>query len=54
MQPLPRAVGLPQVLARVRQFEQRFGARNWTPAILLERLAEAGQTLADWAKSPVN
>ena len=48
------AVGLPQVLARVRQFEQRFGARNWTPAPLLERLAETGQTLADWAKAPAN
>jgi len=48
------AVGLPQVLARVCQFEQRFGAENWTPAPLLKQLAEAGRTLADWAKSQVN
>jgi 3-hydroxyacyl-CoA dehydrogenase len=48
------AVGLSQVLARVRQFEQRFGPGNWTPAPLLERLAEAGQSLANWAKSQVN
>ncbi len=48
------AVGLPQVLERVRAFEQRFGAENWTPAPLLERLAGTGRTLADWAKSQVN
>ena len=48
------AVGLPHVLERVREFEQRFGADNWTPAPLLETLVEAGRTLADWAKSQVN
>ena len=48
------AVGLPQVLERVRAFEQRFGAENWSPAPLLERLAGTGRTLADWAKSQVN
>jgi 3-hydroxyacyl-CoA dehydrogenase len=48
------AVGLPQVLERVRAFEQRFGSENWPPAPLLERLAATGQTFADWAKSQVN
>jgi 3-hydroxyacyl-CoA dehydrogenase len=48
------AAGLPQVLERVRAFEQRFGSENWPPAPLLERLAATGQTLADWAKSQVN
>ena len=48
------AVGLDEVLARVREFEQRFGSENWTPAPLLETLAGEGRTLADWAKSQVN
>jgi 3-hydroxyacyl-CoA dehydrogenase len=48
------AVGLPQVLERVRAFRQRFGAENWPPAPLLERLAGTGQRLADWAKLQVN
>ena len=48
------AVGLAQVLARIREFQERFGSENWTPAPLLERLAGAGRTLADWAKSQVN
>ena len=48
------AVGLGHVLARVREFEQRFGPANWTPAPLLETLAGSGRTLADWAKSQVN
>jgi 3-hydroxyacyl-CoA dehydrogenase len=45
------AVGPAQVLERVREFEQRFGSENWTPAPLLEKLAEDGITLAQWAKS---
>ena len=45
------AVGLDHVLARVREFEHRFGSENWTPAPLLERLVRDGQSLADWAKS---
>ena len=45
------AVGLANVLERVREFEQRFGSENWTPAPLLEKLAEDGITLAQWAKS---
>ena len=48
------AVGLDAVLARVREFQQRFGPENWTPAPLLEALAGEGRTLADWAKSQVN
>jgi 3-hydroxyacyl-CoA dehydrogenase len=45
------AVGLANVLERVREFEQRFGSENWTPAPLLEKLVEDGITLAEWAKS---
>ncbi len=48
------AVGLAQVHDRVCEFRQRFGPRNWTPAPLLERLVEAGETLAGWAKAQVN
>ena len=45
------AVGLAHVLERVREFEQRFGSENWTPAPLLEKLVATGNTLAEWAKS---
>ena len=45
------AVGLDNVLQRVKDFRHRFGAENWTPAPLLERLEADGTTLADWAKS---
>ena len=48
------ATGLPQVHERVCEFRQRFGPENWTPAPLLVRLVEAGETLAAWAKSQVN
>ena len=48
------AVGPDHVLERVREFEQRFGSENWTPAPLLEALAGEGRTLADWAKSQLN
>jgi len=48
------ATGLAQVHERVCEFRQRFGAENWTPAPLLVRLVEAGETLAAWAKSQVN
>ena len=44
------AVGLPQVLERVRAFEKRFGAENWAPAPLLERLVADGRSLKDWAE----
>jgi 3-hydroxyacyl-CoA dehydrogenase len=39
-------VGLKQVYERVRQFERQHGDL-WTPAPLLERLAESGKTFAD-------
>ena len=45
------AVGLDHVLERVREFEQRFGPENWTPAPLLEKLVNDGITLAEWANS---
>ena len=45
------AVGLAHVLERVREFEQRFGPENWTPAPLLEKLVNDGITLAEWANS---
>jgi 3-hydroxyacyl-CoA dehydrogenase len=45
------AVGLAHVLERVREFGQRFGSENWTPAPLLEKLINDGVTLAEWAKS---
>jgi 3-hydroxyacyl-CoA dehydrogenase len=45
------SVGLANVLERVREFEQRFGSENWTPAPLLEKLVSNGNTLAEWANS---
>jgi 3-hydroxyacyl-CoA dehydrogenase len=45
------SVGLAHVLERVREFEQRFGSENWTPAPLLEKLVSNGNTLAEWANS---
>lgn len=41
------SLGLDQVLARVREFHQRFGAW-WKPAPLLEKLAAEGRRFADW------
>lgn len=46
-------VSLDHVLARVQEFQQRFGSDNWTPAPLLERLVAEKTTLADWAKSQI-
>ena len=43
------AVGLDKVLARIREFRERFGTENWTPAPLLEQLVDENSTLADWA-----
>jgi len=37
-------VGLRDVLARIAEFEKRHGPELWSPAPLLKRLAEAGQT----------
>jgi 3-hydroxyacyl-CoA dehydrogenase len=44
-------VGLDHVLARIREFGERFGAERWEPAPLLEQLVKEGQSLADWAAS---
>jgi 3-hydroxyacyl-CoA dehydrogenase len=41
------AVGLPKVLARVREFEKQHGPR-WSPAPLLAKLAGEGKTFAQW------
>ena len=43
------AVGLDKMLARIEEFRERFGAENWMPAPLLERLAADGVSLKDWA-----
>lgn len=43
------AVGLDQVLAKVREFEERFGSDYWTPPRLLEELAESGRGFGDWS-----
>jgi 3-hydroxyacyl-CoA dehydrogenase len=44
------AIGLKAVYDRVRQFEAQFGPA-WAPAPLLKRLAETGQTFAEWSRS---
>jgi 3-hydroxyacyl-CoA dehydrogenase len=36
------SVGLPQVLARIQEFEAQHGSDLWAPAPLLRRLAESG------------
>ncbi len=36
------SVGLPQVLARIEEFERQHGSDLWAPAPLLKRLAESG------------
>ena len=43
------SVGLDTVLARVREFQRRFGSDNWTPAPVLEKLVAEGATIAEWA-----
>ncbi|MEJ2257652.1 MAG: 3-hydroxyacyl-CoA dehydrogenase NAD-binding domain-containing protein [Woeseiaceae bacterium] len=43
------AVGLDHVLARIREFGERFGAERWEPAPLLEQLVNDKQSLAEWA-----
>jgi 3-hydroxyacyl-CoA dehydrogenase len=42
-------VGLPAVLAAIQRYRDRYGARDWTPAPLLERLARDGKTFGEWA-----
>jgi 3-hydroxyacyl-CoA dehydrogenase len=42
-------VGLKNVCARIQEFEKQHGS-IWAPAPLLKRLAEEGQTFADFDK----
>ncbi len=42
------SIGLENVLARVKQFEERHGADLWRPAKLLKDLAGKEQTFGDW------
>jgi len=46
------AVGLDTILARINEFRDRFGAGNWTPAPLLEKLVRENSTIAEWAARP--
>ena len=39
-------IGLDQILARVREFEEELGFW-WKPALLLERLVDEGRGFAD-------
>jgi 3-hydroxyacyl-CoA dehydrogenase len=41
-----QTVGLPTVLARVREYRQRFG-EYWRPAPLLEQLVDSGRSWYD-------
>jgi 3-hydroxyacyl-CoA dehydrogenase len=41
------AVGLGTVLTRTREFRDRFGEDNWSPAPLLEKLVAQGRRIAD-------
>ena len=44
------AVGLDEVYRRVLEFKARLDAENWSAAPLLEQLAVAKTSLADWAR----
>jgi len=44
------AVGLDAVLARINEFRDRYGADNWTPAPLLEKLVAENSTIVEWAQ----
>ncbi len=46
-----QAVGLDKVLARIREFEAKFGADLWAPAPLLRELAESGRTFEQWEEA---
>lgn len=46
-------VGLKRVYERVREFERRHG-EMWHPASLLERLAQRGQTFADFMREQIS
>jgi len=42
-------IGLARVLKRINEFAERFGAENWTPAPLLEKLVAENTTLVAWS-----
>jgi 3-hydroxyacyl-CoA dehydrogenase len=44
-------VGLDRVLERITEFRDRFGADNWTPAALLEKLVAENLTIKEWSES---
>lgn len=44
-------VGLKKVYERICEFEKQFGPDLWAPAPLLRKLAESGQTFAQWDES---
>jgi 3-hydroxyacyl-CoA dehydrogenase len=48
------AVGLASVLTRIEEFRDRFGAENWTPAPLLEKLVKENSTITEWAAANAN
>ena len=41
-------IGLNEVLARLKEFEERHGAELWSPAPLLQRLAGSGKTFSSF------
>lgn len=43
-------VGLDRVLERITEFRDRFGADNWTPAALLEKLVAEEMTIKEWSE----
>ncbi|MGA8029782.1 MAG: 3-hydroxyacyl-CoA dehydrogenase NAD-binding domain-containing protein [Bryobacteraceae bacterium] len=45
-------VGLKNILDRIEEFEKQHGPELWSPAPLLRRLAENGQTFASFAAVP--
>ena len=45
------SVGLDTVLARIKEFGERFGEENWTPAPLLEKLVAEKSTIAEFARN---
>ena len=44
------SVGLDHMLARVREFGERFGEERWAPAPLLEELVASKRSLGEWAE----
>ncbi len=42
-------VGLNNVLAAIQKYRARYGDLYWTPAPLIEKLAKAGKTFAQWS-----